>query len=218
MNSDDKLISGPDGATPGAPPMLAALEQYWRHLRGAQRLPVRRAVDPGRIDAALPHAFILERVAPGVARFRVTGQKINTMLGLDGRGMLFGALFADAAAQSAVHWADQAFATPAIIELALFTPRRLLAERHKARLLLLPLTGRDGTVSRALGAIEGIGTDNGGMRRWTLDPLPIRVTDLGPARPRLVTSRPGPAARPANPAQSGAERPRPALRLVVSNG
>ncbi|WP_291839222.1 PAS domain-containing protein [Limimaricola sp.] len=210
MTSDDQSFSRPDGSLPGTPPMLAALEHYWRDLRGAQRLPVRRAVDPGRIDAALPHAFILERIAPGVARFRVTGQKINEMLGLDGRGMLFDALFADATAPAAAQWADQAFATPAIVELALLTPRRLLAERHEARLLLLPLTGRDGTVSRALGAIEGTKAESVGMRRWMIDPLPVRVTELGPARPRLIAVRSGITKK----TRRGA---RPALRLVISN-
>ena len=43
--------------------LLQSLESYWRELRGAQRLPVRSAVDPTRIDAVLPHAFIAERIS-----------------------------------------------------------------------------------------------------------------------------------------------------------
>ncbi len=80
---------------PGAEnPILRHLESYWQSLRHARHIPARNEIAPQGIDAALPYAFILQRVGPGVARMRVAGQKIHELLCMDARGMPVSVLFA----------------------------------------------------------------------------------------------------------------------------
>ena len=90
-------------------PLLEELEQYWRDLRGARRLPVRTEVNPAQIDAILPYSFILERVSPGNGRLRVAGQSLTTLLGMDARGMPLSVFFsAEARPLLADHRSDVA--------------------------------------------------------------------------------------------------------------
>ncbi|MEZ5686504.1 MAG: PAS domain-containing protein [Paracoccaceae bacterium] len=53
--------------------ITAELRAYWEGLRqGRQAVPSRAEVDPRGIDRALEYSFILERVAPGMGRFRLS--------------------------------------------------------------------------------------------------------------------------------------------------
>ena len=80
---------------PGAEnPILRHLGSYWQSLRHARHIPARNEIAPQGVDAALPYAFILQRVGPGVARMRVAGQKIHELLCMDARGMPVSVLFA----------------------------------------------------------------------------------------------------------------------------
>ena len=47
-------------------PAIAQMDAYWEALRRGQLIPKRSDVDPRGIEAALEHAFILERIAAGV--------------------------------------------------------------------------------------------------------------------------------------------------------
>ena len=49
------------------------IRTYWESLRIEGDIPLRAAVDPRGIEAALEFAFMVERVAPGVARLRLAG-------------------------------------------------------------------------------------------------------------------------------------------------
>jgi len=58
--------------------LLSILEQDWRRMSGTDALG--DTLDQRQLDAALPHAFVLRRVGPGTARFRVAGQRLHTLL------------------------------------------------------------------------------------------------------------------------------------------
>ncbi len=211
-------------------PILDELERYWRDLRGARRLPVRSEVDPARIDAALPHAFVIERVAPGIARLRVTGQKLNACLGMDARGMPLSTFFTPAARPMLATHLETVFDGPALVDLPLTSARGIGRPLLTGRLLLLPLLGSDGTVSRALGALMTDGMIGRAPRRFDIAPGDIRSEIIGElTRPRLALAGGQEMAgqemagqemagqgRVAGP--KGPDAPRPALRLVVSNG
>ena len=47
---------------------IAEVEAYWEALRGVRMMPLRSEIDPRGIERALDHTFILERIAPGLAR------------------------------------------------------------------------------------------------------------------------------------------------------
>lgn len=195
--------------------VLEELERYWRDLRGARRIPVRSDVDPARIDSALPHAFILDRVAPGVARLRVAGQKLSSLIGMDARGMPLTAFFSADARDAVMAQTETLFSSPALISVALSSPRSLGRPRLSGQMLLLPLLGPDGTVSRALGAIMADGMIGRAPRRFDISTSEaVRIETLPDPKPHLI-----PVAVNAGRvgAQVATKSMRPALRLVVSN-
>lgn len=196
-------------------PVLEELETYWRDLRGARRLPVRSDVDPSRIDAALPHAFLIEEVAPGVARLRVAGQRLNALLGMEARGMPLTTFFAHDARAVVAAQLRQVFGRPAIVELPVLSPRALGRPRLSGRLLLLPLGGEPDARRMALGALLVDGMIGTGPRRFEIPGgAEIRCEDV-PAAPAPRLKAIAGSHRQVARAETPDDRPR--LRLVVSN-
>ncbi len=198
--------------------ILQELEQYWRDLRGARRIPVRSDVDPARIDSALPHAFILDRVAPGVGRLRVAGQKLSSFVGMDARGMPLTSFFSADGRDTVMRQTELVFSGPALVEVPLVSHRSLGRPKLTGCMLLLPLLGPDGEVSRALGAIFTDGMIGRAPRRFDIaEGQPIRCEQLTEPRSQGLAAVAG-----ARMSQSQNDpRPevyRPALRLVVNNG
>ncbi len=205
------LTDGLPLVSPAADRVLRDLESYWQELSRSTRIPFRSDVDPRRIDAALPHAFVLQRVAEGVGRFRVAGAELETLLGMDPRGMPLSAFFTPAARLTLKHWFAMVFDRPALVELPLVSERRLGRPRLDGRLMILPLANEDGEVALAMGALVVSGNPGFGPRRFD---IPDGFVRMEPAAAE-VTRRPAPhaAARAAAIARGG----RPDLRLVVDN-
>ena len=61
-------------------PTLALIEDHWnaQHIDG--QVPRRADIAPDALGHALPFTFMLHRVAPGVGRIRVAGQKLHDIL------------------------------------------------------------------------------------------------------------------------------------------
>ncbi|SHI31720.1 PAS domain-containing protein [Wenxinia saemankumensis] len=196
--------------------ILVQMERYWQQIRAADRLPARTDVDPARIDACLPHSFIVERVGPGILRLRVAGSRLSDALGMEVRGMPLSALFLPEGREVLGAHVDAVFDDPAIMEFAITSPRGLGRPLMTGRLLLLPLTDRDGGVTRALGAMITEGEIGRGGRRFTIDPAaPIRRDPaLSPVIQPLTFDTPREDAVPARPATPPG---RGHLRLVVDN-
>lgn len=161
---------------------LRQVEACWRALaevRGA--VPRRSDIDPRALEGALGTAFLLEQVAPGVARFRVAGQSVCARMGMDVRGMPISALFvASARAPLAVHLTDL-FHGPALVELAL-GPAGRLSGKARGRMLLLPLADDTGRSTRALGAVDA-GVPAGRNARLDIVAEPLRLERLGACPP-----------------------------------
>jgi len=141
---------------PEAGPGLSALRQaegYWTALCRDGEIPRRSRIDPRGIQNILGQACILERIAPGLARFRLAGHDLTDRAGMDLRGMPLSCLFTPAARQPLAEALEHLFAAPAVVELSLRGERRLLHRAPGARLLLLPLRGDAGDVTRALGVL-----------------------------------------------------------------
>lgn len=197
--------------------VLQELEQYWRDLRGARRIPVRSEVDPARIDSALPHAFILDRVAPGIGRLRVAGQKLSSFVGMDARGLPLTSFFSADARDLVMAQTELVFSRPALVEVPLVSHRSLGRPKLTGRMLLLPLLGPDGQVSRALGAILTDGMIGRSPRRFDIDAAAdIRCEELPEQRRQAVSAVAGGLGH-LNAAQHRPGVARPALRLVINN-
>lgn len=198
---------------PGATnPTLQSLERYWQALRHAQRVPSRNDIEPSQIDAALPHAFILQRVAPGIARMRVAGQQLHNLLKMDARGMPLSTFFLPEARDEVAKLVEAAFTEPAIISIPLNAPANLVRPRLTGTMLMLPLRDDKGDTSRILGAIVTEGEAGSRPRRFEITKgACIRHETLG-----LQLASVQPLLHPTQ--TKGPDAERPALRLVVNNG
>ena len=197
---------------PDALSAKAEMEACWRAMRVGGGLPRRRDLDPCRMEGALPHAFVLERMAPGVARLRVAGQAIAAHVGGEARGLPLTTLFAPASRPALGLWLDRCFGRPGLVELPLESQAGAFRAGVPGRLLLLPLLDAEGGVTRALG---GIFLDRPSRRARA----PFDLVHDAPARWEHIRL---PGAAPAlviggrqAPRPAGAGRPR--LRLVVDN-
>ncbi|WP_372887432.1 PAS domain-containing protein [Shimia sp.] len=246
MSASDDRIRDRDGRKrrPGAQPgdRLAVIEGYWTSLRGGgAALPTRSEIDPGGFAEALQVAFLLDRVAPGVARFRIAGSAINDLLGLDARGLPLTAVFDRAAQPPLRDLAEAVFREPARARLRLHRPARFGQPELGAAMLLLPLVSPCGEITGVFGGLETdrpvppgrrIGftltssflrsLSGGASARRRRYPLPTGrrpLPALGPAPGalRLVAETP----KRALPVRAHGKTGRPMgapLRLVVDNG
>ncbi|WP_296764163.1 PAS domain-containing protein, partial [Sediminimonas sp.] len=197
---------------------LAQIEAYWHGLRAGGDIPARIGVDRRGIDAALPHAFVLERVAPRVARLRVAGHALCDLLGMELRGMPLSALFAPDSRDDLAAALAGVFDRPATCRLSLRRKHRFgLAPVH-AQAVLLPLRGPGGEISHAIGAIEVIkGTHAAGGKPQRFDLTEARTHPISIGT-TAADATPAPVPDPAGFAEPapafGAAPTTPRLRLI----
>ncbi|WP_281982085.1 PAS domain-containing protein [Thalassorhabdomicrobium marinisediminis] len=206
------------------------LERYWASLPRLRGVPLRRDLDPAAMEGLLEDCFILERVAPGVARFRIAGRNLHRLLGVEPRGLPLTAAFLPEARAAMAQHLDAAFTTPGLVELSLEGPRAVAQPRLTGKILLLPLRDDHGQISRLLGLLVMSGRRGLGGRRFTIsqteharfEPIPglhpVSTPEMGPKDGLTGPSHQTIAhRRPARAADSNKAEDRPALRLVVSN-
>jgi hypothetical protein len=148
--------------------ILADMRAYWDSLRRGRAVPARSDIQPQGIHRALDHAFILERIAPGAARFRLAGQHLIDLMGMEVRGMAFCSL---ANPSSRGRWSDvleSVFRAPQLAQMTLHAKAEYARPELSARLLLLPLSSDLGDVTRALGCIIAEGQIGIAPRRFDL--------------------------------------------------
>lgn len=196
-------------------PDLTALEAYWRSIGTKGAIPSRTDLNPAQIESVLPHAFVLQRVAPGIARFRVAGQRIHDLLRIDPRGMPFSTLFQTDQHDELRHLVESAFRDPAIVGLPLRSEGSLLRPALDGAVLLLPMHDAAGELTRLLGALvtgDHIATK---PRRFAIrQDRRSRLDRLAAPHPTLVHLAPDQPHLTMAPDRAS----RPALRLVVNNG
>ncbi len=199
-HDQDSIANGSDNPITR---VLTVLETHWQELRGADLLPDRTSIDSAKLDAALPYSFVLERVATGIACVRVSGQRVNAYAGMEMRGMPITALFSGTSRLRLSSLLEDCFGGPSIIGIAISTEGSLLHRSRNGRLLLLPLAGHGGQVTKALGAIVLDAPEGLKPQRFAIpEGEPVRRDLLGNGK--IVRLEKGPAKRPA-------------LRLVVDN-
>lgn len=157
-------------------PTLSTVEAYWEALRNGRLVPRRADVDPRGIDRALENAFILERIAPGMARFRLAGMHLNDLLGMEVRGMPLTSFFTPDARRQVSDALEHVFEEPATARFQLVAERSIGKPAMEAELILLPLKSDLGDVSRALGCLVSTGEIGRTPRRF--DVAEVKVTPL----------------------------------------
>ncbi len=154
-------------------------EAYWTALLTGDGVPMRSQIDPRGLENILEYTFVLERIAPGLARFRLAGSHLNTLAGMEVRGMPLTAFFEPSARSQISDILEQVFACPAIAELGLVSPGKLGRTHLQARMILLPLKSDLGDVSRILGVMVSDGSIGATPRRFAIPDSRVRaVSDI----------------------------------------
>jgi hypothetical protein len=201
-----------------AGPAIDGVLAYWQEQRRGRVVPARTDMDPTALQPWLPCSGIIERSISGQIRFRLAGQVVCALMGMDARGLPLRTIFAPEVRARVHAMANAVFDGPQALRMALAS-RAPTADGQviAVRLAMLPLTDSAGAVTRALICIErdeGIELDRYcrfHVREATLTPLTETTTlvpqsgpDVPPTPPRPntpVRGDNGPAPRPARPLQ-----------------
>lgn len=179
----DKIVSIRPFRQQALFPALGQLEAYWEGLRDGRLLPTRSEVDPRGIASVLEFAFVLEKIAPGLARIRLAGMHLNELMAMEVRGMPVTAMFLPAARREMQQVLETVLDMPAAVRLSLSGDTGLTRRPLEGQMMLLPMRSDDGAPTRILGALQTRGEIGRGPRRFS-----IRDVET---KPVLVAPRPG---------------------------
>ena len=189
---------GQNGSNSGAERQrFAAVREvraYWTALRDDQDLPRREQINPRGMAGALHRVFMAERIAPGLARFRLAGMDINTLMGMDVRGMLLSSLFDPDARARLADILEKVFTTRSIVELDLEADRGIGRPAMRGRLLLLPLKSAAGDCDLILGCLACDGQIGRTPRRFfiarAMEQMPDAQANTPSQTKSLATTKP----------------------------
>ena len=164
-------------------------EAYWAALRDGFGVPRRSQINPRGLENILEYAFIVERIAPGIARFRLAGHHLSDLAGMEVRGMPMTAFFTPSARGRIGAVLEHMFDAPAVAELTLTSEAKRCHPMVDARMILLPLENDHGEVTRALGVLIADGPLPQNGLRFDLDATILRPVAGTAQRPasQLVT-------------------------------
>ena len=164
-------------------PAIKEVEAYWEGLRMGRLVPMRSEVDPRGIERALEYTFILERIAPGLARFRLNGMHLNDLLGMEVRGMPFTSFFTPKARQAVTQTLEAVFDDPQIAEMTLKGERSIGKPALDAKLILLPLRSDLGEITRIMGCLVSSGPIGRAPRRFDVADTKMKALKGGAHAP-----------------------------------
>lgn len=158
-------------------PAVSEVRAYWEALRNGRKVPLRAEIDPRGIERALEYSFILERVAPQIARFRLAGMHLSDLLGMEVRGMPLTTFFAPKARIEVSDMLEGVFRTPQIAEVSLTAETGFGKPPMAAKLIVLPLQSDLGDISRALGCLMADGLVGRAPRRFEITEMTLTPID-----------------------------------------
>ena len=159
---------------------ISQVEGYWHGLFASGQIPARADVDPRGIETALHHAFLLERVAPGVARLRLAGMQLHDLMGMEVRGMPLSAMFTPDTRTTLAGAIDLVCDKQCLCDLELESSAGLGRGLLHGRVFMAPLRDEFGKVSRILGCLEVKGDLGRTPRRF--DTVRARFRELDTVR------------------------------------
>lgn len=207
--------------------IVTAMRDYWSSLRQGRAIPARADVDPAGLRTMLDFAFILERVAPGAARFRLAGRHLTDLMGMEVRGMPLCSFLNAGSRGRLSDVLETVFKGPQIVEMDLVGPAGYGRPAITGKLLVLPLKSDLGDVTRALGCLATEGEIGTGPRRFDLiadRSAPViegaRLLEPSPSAPGFADP-PAPwkpaTPRPAIPEAETPEERRARFRVISSD-
>ena len=184
--------------------VLAEMRAYWDSLRQGRAVPSRADITPLGLRATLDFSFVLERIAPGAARFRLAGRHLIDLLGMETRGMPLCAVMNPGYRGRLSDVLETVFRAPQIVEADLVAPGGYGRPQLTGKMLLLPLRSDLGDVTRALGCLVSVGEVGAAPRRFDLiadraDPVIEGAQVMVPSPSALGFAEPPTPWRPAAP-------------------
>ena len=155
---------------------LRQVEAYWHGLCAKDAVPLRSQIDPRGMEDALENAFLMERIAPSMAKIRVAGTHLNDIMGMQIAGMPLSCLIAPPERDRLGEAVAHLFADPAIVRIELRAEGGFGKPGLEAHMILLPLRSDFGDQTRALGALVSHGRIGRTPRRFV-----IQNVDVTPA-------------------------------------
>jgi hypothetical protein len=149
-------------------PAISQVEAYWTALSDGGGIPLRSQIDPRGIEDALEYSFIPERVAPGVARFRLAGGHLTDLMGMEVRGMPMTAMFEPEARKMLADLTERVCNTPELIEVSLDGGKGIGRGALQAKMFLAPLRDDRGQVNRLFGCLQSEGRIGRQPRRFSI--------------------------------------------------
>lgn len=162
-------------------PVINQVEAYWQGLRMGRIVPQRSEIDPRGIERALEYTFVLERIAPGLARFRLNGMHLNDLLGMEVRGMPFTSFFTPTARIMVTDTLEAVFDGPQVAELTLTAERGFGKPPMDAKVILLPLRSDLGEITRIIGCLVSMGPIGRAPRRFDVADVKMKTLTAGHA-------------------------------------
>ena len=163
---------------------LAQIEAYWNGLRGTRPMPLRSEIDPRGLKGALENCFVLERIAPGLARLRVAGSHLGALMGMEVRGMPISSFLTADARQAFGEMLEEVFETPATAVVTLEAETGYGRPALVGKIILMPVRSDLGDTSRILGGFVTSGDIGRAPRRFNVTKIEIKpiVAKEMPAR------------------------------------
>jgi len=165
-------------------------EAYWRALCEGGEVPFRTQIDPRGLESILNYAFVVERIAPGIARFRLAGHHLNDLAGMEVRGMPLSCFFTPAGRDKLSAVLEHMFDAPSVAELTLKGEAKRGSAPLEARMILLPLRSEQGVVDRALGVLIADGPVGNTPHRFNLSTTSLLPVTGGHKPPMAPVSDP----------------------------
>ncbi len=190
---DGNVISIDAARTGMKYPAVLQAEAYWEGLRNGRVMPSRSDVDPRGISNILEQSFILEKIAPGMAKIRLAGQGMNDILGMEMRGMPITSLLLPEARGDMRIALERLFDSPATVHLTLKSAGGFTRSALDAQMFLAPLRDDQGRATRAIGAIQIKGNIDRAPRRFNIskmDVTEILTNDVSAFRNKNALSDP----------------------------
>lgn len=210
-----QLLHIADYGSPHPAQIMSELRSYWEGLRQGRAIPARAEVEPRGIRRALDYTFILERIAPGAARFRLAGRHLVELLGMEVRGMPVCSFMNTNSRGRLSDVLECVFRGPQIAEIHMESTASYGRPRLEGRMLLLPLRSDLGDVTRVLGCLISKGQIGQGPRRFDLledlhHPVIAGAKVLEPTASAPGFSEPPRPWKPRNPQVRPEQPPKPA--------
>lgn len=165
---EDRIIDLAGRNAPSRDLMIEQVGAYWESVRRGRLVPQRIEIDPKRLEGCLGHVFLIERIAAGLARFRIAGSHMIELMGLEVRGLPLSSAFAPQSRESLSDAVQSLFDDPAVIEFALTSEGGFGRPELSGKMHLYPLRSDLGEISRALGVISMNGAPGRAPRRLTI--------------------------------------------------